>query len=671
MDRTDIISSLQEYIRRNPKLVYYKECLAKIEELPHNNNIIKVIPNDALCLEAVRIHICYNIDRYRLFIYDKPKKNCSYVKHSVTEDVFDKLIYQLVTIKKHNSIMGLADKTMKVPKFAFKQKDDKQIFYLLIRERKKPITFKNKAFELENLYESMGYVLGVDTFKLLYHQRLDRIVDFIEKGGESRHLYELLDNYLKLMQKMDWKDRERMLVHSGPIYQALGTTYTRDIDILVVEETKPRHEVLQMIQQVKKTGDDFDLCALSNDGAWQGSDGTVLRYRSTWFTTLLPALGGAMDIFETVSNPTHYFMFMGIKFISIEMNIKRFLQRSNVGTYVDLLMLEELNNFNLSSILCIPNMTVRQGRLVVFDDRKIEQLHTDIKCKLQEYYKKDVGLDEIKKRIKRCMQQSFEIYRGPIVKDPDTGIIKGFHLTVKEEIYAKYAKNANYLLDVGSGQLTDLRFWNINNVKHAFGIEPSIHSIEKALERIEKFGSTTEVKIVNSVGNVDWTIDPKFKELVSNKYDVVTFQYTIHYMLNSIDLMINNLKAVIKKGTRIIITCMDGNKIQGTFVQCGKVEVRNDQEPIFAIVPMYNPKQVTEFNGKEILVYFKGAYGVANGSVEPIVDINKLISKFAQNGIKLLERRNFLDFNLPLKHKMRHNQKQVSGYYMALIFEYQ
>jgi hypothetical protein len=34
-----------------------------------------------------------------------------------------------------------------------------------------------------------------------------------------------------------------------------------------------------------------------------------------------------------------------------------------------------------------------------------------------------------------------------MVKDPDTDIIKFFHILIKKEIIKKYASNVNYLLD--------------------------------------------------------------------------------------------------------------------------------------------------------------------------------------------------------------------------------
>ena len=130
-----------------------------------------------------------------------------------------------------------------------------------------------------------------------------------------------------------------------------------------------------------------------------------------------------------------------------------------------------------------------------------------------------------------------------------------------------------------------------------------------------------------------------------------------------------NLLNIVKSGTKIIITCMDGNKIQQEFKRFGKVEVRNKQEPIFAIVPFYKLTDEIPEKDNNILVYFKGAFGVSSGSLEPIIDITKLIKTFQENQYKLLDRRNFADYNIPIKNKLNPIQLRVSSYYMSIIFE--
>jgi SAM-dependent methyltransferase len=314
-------------------------------------------------------------------------------------------------------------------------------------------------------------------------------------------------------------------------------------------------------------------------------------------------------------------------------------------------------------------MTIRQGKIVAFYGKYLDIYFNAVQKALKEYYNKNYSIDEIKKLIKHCNTEGYDIYKGVMVKDPDTDIIKFFHIMIKKEIIKKFASNANYLLDVGSGKLTDMRIWQEFNVKNVVGIEPSIESIKMGEERLEKFGFTGTIKVINGVGDENWNLMEKYKIALENKYDVITFQFTLHYMMNNIDTVIKNLKKVMLPKCRIIITCMDGNKIHSDFQRYKHIEVRNRQEPIFAILPLYDTSKDIPVKDNNIIVYFKGAYGVSSGSIEPIIDINKLIRILEENDIHLIERKNFSEYNIDIKKRMGPHQLRVSSYYMSLVFE--
>ena len=73
----------------------------------------------------------------------------------------------------------------------------------------------------------------------------------------------------------------------------------------------------------------------------------------------------------------------------------------------------------------------------------------------------------------------------------------------------------------------------------------------------------------------------------------------------------------------------------------------------------------------QIIVYFKGAYGVSSGSIEPIVDLYQLDKKFTEHNFKLLETKNFASFNTNIKQKLLPIQLEVSSYYLLKVYEKQ
>jgi SAM-dependent methyltransferase len=656
MYKSDILKSLSLYSKKNPKFIFYQKCIKTIENL--NTDLISNLEYDPQILASAKIELLTNIDNYQIHIVEKIIDKQTNYTIKLKNDEIDKLVHQLVCITEYNTVLSLANKQKDIG-IKFNQKIN-----FVVSKKGDNIT----GYQLKNLYEISGYIFGIETIELLKYQRLDRIIEFINRGGESRKMYELLDTYLEYIRKYDWETRERIMVFSGCVFQPIGLTYTRDIDLMFLNENKSPEDA-------KRIKNDFDKYAdplvLANDNKWYTKRSQVDNYKSIFYNHTLPSFVGAEDIFEVCNNPKYNFAFMGIKFLSLEINIMRYLLRSSPSSFTDLIMLEKINGIQLGDKLCVPNMTVRLGRVTVFNNESIDKMHQEIKKKAKEYYNYDISVAEISKILKKCNLNAFDIYRGKNVYDPDTNIIKKFHLDIKQQIFYKYCKDINYLLDVGSGQLTDAQYWNRVGIKNVIGIEPSIDSIHKGLERLKKFGTKTKIELINGVGNIDWKSEEKYSKIFDHKYDAITFQYTLHYMMHNIEVVMENILRVCKKNTKVIILCMDGDLIHSEIHKNGKIEVRNAQEPIFAIYPQYDYKDINLPKNSDVLVYFKGAYGVASGSVEPLVDIKRLIRFFENNQFKLLELKKFLDYNSKNKNKMSNIQKRVSGYYTSLVFNFE
>lgn len=667
MYKSDILHSLNKYYNDNKQLVFYKKCIDYITDL--KIDFIDKITNDEHFLESIRITILMNPNKYHIYLYDKKKKNTTNYTIKLNDEMKDKLLTQLICITKYNNLLDIVNVELDDIKIKFEKKYDFNYINIIVSDKK--IDFKDEYYELKNYYEITGYIFGVDIFNLLKYQRLDRLIDFIQcDNKEATNVMEMLNRYIIFLQKQDWQVKDRIMVFSGVVFTALGLTYTRDIDLLILSEKS--NDAVKDMDLIKCSNCDTEPHVLLEDNNWyKESNNQIIsyKYQKNWLTYTMPNLVGAEDIFETVSNPKYYFIFMGIKFVSVDMNIKRFLSRVNPCSIADLIMFKKYNNYDFNNDLCIPNMTIRQGKLNVFNQDTIKQLQYTVKSKIKEFYNYDISIDEVIEILQKCNVNAFDIYKGKNTYDPDTSLIKKFHLDVKSQIFYKYCYNAEYLLDIGSGQLTDSKFWNKVNIKHVIGIEPSISSIKNGLARLEKYKIKTDVKLINGIGDLDWHKHDKYNAVFGNKYDVITFQFTIHYMIPNIDIIIKNIKAVSKQNTKIIITCMDGKKIYDNIMKYSKIEVRNEQEPIFAIVPTNKYKNIP-INNINVLVYFKGAYGVASGSIEPLVDIDELINKFSKNGIELLEKKDFLQYNSKNKNNMSKIQKNVSYYYTSLIFNY-
>lgn len=662
----NLIDFIKNY-KRDVKYTFYNDCIEKLKEVKD----IELIKRESYILEPLRLYLLKNLDIYKIYLSTKKPSNKNYIKYDFDDTEYDNFLQLILLTEQHKSnILEFKNiNTKEIKKIL-----DSKTLYLVIDEKSDKLDKLGKLddiYDINNIYDTLGFLFGIESIKILKYQRLDRIKEFLN-NPEGYKVLEILQNYNQYIHSLPNELRENYIIHSGSVLTALGTTFTRDVDIIVYKSTFDKEMSKNYINEINSKYNDIDMNIIDKNGDYYTkSNEQPLRYKKLWLTYQLPNLDGAVDIYDVIVNPVFNFYFAGMKFFNINLTMYRFLQRASVSSMADLIMLYDINKYDIRSKICLPNMTIRQGRLVVFYGDYLEKYFTKLQESLSEYYNKKYTIDELKNLVKHCNVEGYDIYKGPMTKDPDTEIIKYFHIMIKKEILKKYASNTEYLLDIGSGKLTDMRLWDEINVKNVVGIEPSKESIEIGMEKIKKFGFKGKIDVIEGVGDVDWDLDKKYKIVFDNKYDVVTFQFTLHYMMNNIDLIIKNLEKIIKKGTKIIITCMDGNKIQNEFIRFGKVEVRNNQEPIFAIVPFYKVSNKIPESDNNIMVYFKGAFGVSSGSLEPIIDIQKLIDVFDKNRIKLLERKNFADYNIPIKNKLYPNQLKVSSYYMSIIFEKQ
>ena len=337
---------------------------------------------------------------------------------------------------------------------------------------------------------------------------------------------------------------------------------------------------------------------------------------------------------------------------------------NNINNFPAMIMIKKIFGYTFNDNICLPNMVINNNIMTIFNDETIDTLCQKTHKELKNIYNIDLSLVEIRKHLYKCHEHGFDIYKGIPDRDPDTDMIKKFHLDVKRNIYNKYCRNVNFLFDAGCGRLTDLFYWNDAGIRNVYCVEPSKDSILSGKDRLNgvKNKIKTKILVVEGVGDTNWGIDKKYNEIIKNKYDIITFQFTIHYMIDKFNVLMKNLLSISKHGTKVIITCMDGNLINEELNQTDKIEVRNTKnEIIFAIADAPNDN---------LLVYLKGGYGMEHGSIEKLVNVNKLSKIFTENGYKQLERKPFLEYNSRIKDQMTTIQKKVSKYYTSIVFEF-
>ena len=76
--------------------------------------------------------------------------------------------------------------------------------------------------------------------------------------------------------------------------------------------------------------------------------------------------------------------------------------------YVDLI----INDKNSNNKLCLPNMTIQNNKIIVFNEETKDKLFKDIQGLLKKEHNVDMSLLDIEELLKKCDDKAFDIYKG-------------------------------------------------------------------------------------------------------------------------------------------------------------------------------------------------------------------------------------------------------------------
>jgi hypothetical protein len=390
---TNLIKFIKEY-KIDPKFTFYKDCIKKLEELKDKEEFINKIQNFSYLLEPIRLYLLNNIDSFKFVLSTEKCKKCSYVKYELSEQEMENFLtlIELMESKKSN-ILKLNDidtKDIKTKLNLVNLIKSDNVLYFNIIDNDDDIL--NNSIEIKNYYDSISFLLGIESIRILKYQRLDRIKEFLN-NPEAFTVFDILQQFNNYIHTLSYEERDMNLIHSGSVLEALGTTYTRDVDVIIFKVNDSPDQVKEFIKGIQSKLTEIDQSVIDKNGDYHIKvDEEPLKYKKLWFTYQLPALDGAQDIFDVNVNPVFHFHFAGMKFFNVNLTVYRFLQRASVSSMADLLMLYELNKLDIRDKICLPNMTIRQGKIVAFYGKYLDIYFNAVQKALREYYNKNYSI---------------------------------------------------------------------------------------------------------------------------------------------------------------------------------------------------------------------------------------------------------------------------------------
>lgn len=648
-----IIKSIREFNK-----FYNIELYNNVVEYFKNYEIKNIINENEYELIGIIIYLFLNKDKYKVGINVNsiPNQNTIIRKLTMDNKILKNFFYSLLSndfIINYNLI----------------QKSEKYDIYICIDT--KNLKYNDYQIIPKNInLASLTQLFGIENINILKYINIDRSFQ-LQQTKEGKNSDNQMDLYKKLFLKNNDYEKYTSVVLSSMILYIIGTTTAEDIDPMIYN-VMDNKEIKEIANKMSNNNIDYILLNKNNIWYWEKT-----KSNAYWMTYAISEEWvksvGASNIQELFFNSKYHFYFNNIKFTSLELEISRLFKRNSPFAYVDLYALKKFNYHDLKLQCKMPQLRKRCGKITCIDINTYKKTIKTIKTFLYEWHKIDVTIKELE-NIFMCNEiNPYNKYLKNVNTANLFDNLRKYHQYIKSYYLEKYCKNINILLDVGSAHLKSLKFWKKYNIKHIISLEPSKDLYNFGLKVIEKNDfAKKRVKYIRATGEKDWLsgnagLNNNSKKMLINlkktKADVITFEFSLHYMLYNIDSLMKNINNFSKKNTYVIIHCINGNLIEENMTKNDKISVYHNKEEVFYIKKQY--KNSDEY--KKVDIYFKGAQGLNNVVTEYVIYPNYLINKFIEYDFKLIEFTKFLDHEY-FKFNLQDYEIQVSNNYVTYVF---
>ena len=199
------------------------------------------------------------------------------------------------------------------------------------------------------------------------------------------------------------------------------------------------------------------------------------------------------------------------------------------------------------------------------------------------------------------------------------------------------------------------------------------HVINKEYVNMLDEGPNKEVaKFVFGISDIGNDKMKHFKGVMTDKFDVVSSQFAIHYFFESdvvLDAFVENVDKFLKVGGYFIGTCLDGQIVKKALQGKSQVEGVKGERVLWNIRKQYqndNPDMVAI--GEKIEVYMES---IGQRLPEYLVNIKLLKSKLKAKNIVLRDIRRFDSYNSTFSEKNKMDPSESAYSNMNITFKFQ
>lgn len=192
--------------------------------------------------------------------------------------------------------------------------------------------------------------------------------------------------------------------------------------------------------------------------------------------------------------------------------------------------------------------------------------------------------------------------------------IRKLHNNCKKDLITKWVKPNSYVLDCGCGRGGDL--WKWKSVKvHLAAIDPDDESLDEAEKRSLDIGID-----VCFLGRGDIR-----QAAFAGPFDVVCYNFSIHYIVDSWDLSIKALSLSVKTGGLLMGITPDKGRAIGIADENGSFTD-----------PLGNEFHIFQGHRRMMVRLVDGPFYADGGREEPLLDPEDLVNALVTKGFELL-----------------------------------
>ena len=251
--------------------------------------------------------------------------------------------------------------------------------------------------------------------------------------------------------------------------------------------------------------------------------------------------------------------------------------------------------------------------------------------------------------------------------------MRRFHSEIKTNLYKKFIKQNNKILDLACGKGQD--------IKKFIDCDPSLcvmldydnnalfESYDCATKRFKNisksYGKDYDFKF--GLQDMSKNITSKLKELDTDSgFDIITCNFAIQFILESCSKFksfINNISNNLNTNGKFILTHFNSKNIFNLLKSKEIVDICDEgNRKIFTIKKLYNNQRILKY-GQKISVDINSI----GRHDEYLVNFENLVEELQKNNIKLIKNKNFSDLDTEIE--LNDYEKQFSFLNMYSVFE--